>query len=129
TVERWDTVGDGERNVSVYTTDVGANYTLKVAGADVALGYGYQLQEIAGGGIDHEASPRHTYSIGVKRQLLGATWDASYKLVTGRGEDESGKVKAVDQMAQLNVTYSLAESVDFTLNGKWGKSADNANAS
>src|SRR5690606_23806541 len=49
TVERWDTVGDGERNVSVYTTDVGANYTLKVAGADVALGYGYQLQEIAGG--------------------------------------------------------------------------------
>src|SRR5690606_33151793 len=125
TVERWDTVGDGERNVSVYTTDVGANYTLKVAGADVALGYGYQLQEIAGGDIDHEASPRHTYSIGVKRQLLGATWDAAYKVVMGRGTDGVGKLDAIDTIGSLNVTYPITEAAEFVLNGKWGSSQQN----
>ncbi|HEY8495447.1 MAG TPA: S-layer homology domain-containing protein [Limnochordales bacterium] len=125
TVERWDTVGDGERNVSVYTTDLGADYTLNVSGADVRLGYGYQLQNIVGGGIVHTASPRHTYSIGVKRQLLGATWDAAYKVVMGRGTDGVGKVNAIDTMGSLNVTYPITEAAEFVLTGKWGSSLQN----
>lgn len=127
TQERVDTDNDAERDITVHTTNAGLDYTLNLAGTDVSIGYGYEYKAMVGG--TYAASPKNTWTLGLKRELLGATWDASYKVVTGRGKDGAGKLDAVDQMASLDVTYPIAESIDFTLNGKWGQSDNNADAS
>lgn len=109
-------------------TDLGADYTLSMYGADITLGYGYQVLSYSGAYDDSDASPRTTYSVAVTRDVWGATMDASYKLVTGRGSDAQGKKDARDMMAAVDFTYPVADGMDFTLNGKWGSSSDNGNA-
>lgn len=116
-----------EVDVVKNTMELGADYKLTLYGADVTLGYAYQSQAYVGPDeFEHEASPRTTYSVSFSRALLGGTVDGSYKLVTGRGSDGAGKVDARDVMASLAYTYPIAEDFDFTLSGKWGSSANNA---
>ncbi len=123
TLERVDTSGDGVRDASIRTTEFGADYTLDLGVADVTLGYGYQLRSVDG--LTYASSPKTTWSIGIKRQLLGATVDATYKVVTGRGTDGKVKLNAVDTTASLSIKYPIADSFDFTLSGKWGQSSGN----
>lgn len=129
-LERLDTTDDKKRDTDVRTTTVGALWSLRLAETDVTLGYGYELQEISGPSIVFDASPKTTWSVGLKRELLGATVDALYKVVRGRGIDKwikyAGKVDAVDTIARVDVTYPIAEGMDFTLSGKWGESSGNA---
>ena len=125
TLERWDLNDDGDREVTVGTATLGADLTFNMAGADVTLGYGYEYRSMDGFPGLYRPSPKHTYSVGIKREILGATFDASYKVVTGRGTDDREKVNATDTIAQVNVTYPLAEALNFTLSAKWGQSSDN----
>ena len=123
TLERRDLDGDGSRDATVGTATLGADLTFNLAGADVTLGYGYEHRSVDG--YAYTPSAKHTYSVGVKREILGATFDASYKVVTGRGTDDKDKLNATDTIAQVNVTYPLAEALNFTLSGKWGQSSGN----
>jgi len=109
-------------------TDLGADYKFSLLGADVTLGYAYQIYEFDGADFVFNASPRTTYTVGISKSLFGGTVDAQYKLVTGRGSDGAGKVDARDMTASVNYTYPIADSMNFTLSGKWGSSQGNADA-
>src|SRR5690606_38509911 len=123
TLERRDTTDDDERDASVSTTTVGADYTLRLGATAVTLGYGYEVRNAEG--FFYNGSPKSTYSLGIQRELLGATLNASYKVVVGRGSDDKEKVNATDTVAQLDLTYPIADSFEFNLSGRWGQSVGN----
>lgn len=122
--ENWDTDGDRDVDAGVSTTTVGADYSLTLGKSEITLGYGYQTRSVFGN-VAYEGDPRTMYSVGVTRDVFGATLNAWYKVIKGRGEDHKDKAYALDTMASVSLTYPITESMDFTLSGRWADSTGN----